>query len=129
MPTGRNGKAYEPESVVGVLRVRPVDWFATVTVAFGTTAPVESVTVPVICPLADCAYPVAAKIEMHNMAAASVCAAFMAERASSCGYTTLVFTRILAIYPKKLLRRTLAGLFSTAYARGLRHTSTVNGIA
>src|SRR5208337_2739784 len=44
------GTKYWPESLLIASRRRPVSGFTTVTVAFGRTAPVESVTVPVISP-------------------------------------------------------------------------------
>ena len=53
--TGSNGNENAPASLVVVRRVCPVNWLLTDTAAPATMAPVESFTVPVIWPLADCA--------------------------------------------------------------------------
>jgi hypothetical protein len=47
-PTGTDGKAKRPASVVVCVCVTPVASFVAVTVAPGTTAPFASVTVPVM---------------------------------------------------------------------------------
>src|SRR5689334_17198873 len=48
VPGGRTGKEYAPESLVVMFQLPPVAWFCTFTVAPGTTAPVESTTMPLI---------------------------------------------------------------------------------
>src|SRR2546426_12349772 len=54
-PTGREEKAYNPESVVVCVLVTPVASFFAVTVAPGTTAPFVSRTEPVMLDVPVCA--------------------------------------------------------------------------
>jgi len=55
LPTGREEKAYKPESVVVCVLVTPVASFFAVTVAPGTTAPFTSRTDPVMLDVPVCA--------------------------------------------------------------------------
>src|SRR5215472_12534268 len=54
VPGGTSGKRYEPSPPVVVDCEKFVPTFVIVTVALGTTAPVGSVTVPVMTPCTDC---------------------------------------------------------------------------
>ena len=54
-PTGSSGTTKSPTSVLVVSRVRPVCSLVTTTLTFGITAPLESLTEPVIWPVAVCA--------------------------------------------------------------------------
>src|SRR5262245_7863315 len=51
LPVGSEGAVYSPAWSVTMVRVRPVPWFVSVTVAPGTAAPDVSVTVPRIVPV------------------------------------------------------------------------------
>ena len=55
LPTGREEKAYKPESVVVCVLVTPVASFFAVIVAPGTTAPFTSLTDPVMLDEPVCA--------------------------------------------------------------------------
>src|SRR5579872_4474552 len=55
MPFGRSGAVYSPISLVVTVRLNPVPLFVIVTVAWGTTAPVGSLTTPLIAPVIVCA--------------------------------------------------------------------------
>src|SRR5215471_16693554 len=58
-PVGTDAKAKTPSELLTVRRVSPESWFFNVILAFGTTAPDWSVTVPVSCPVRFCPYPAA----------------------------------------------------------------------
>src|SRR5215813_4466121 len=58
-PVGTDAKAKTPSELLTVRRVSPESWFFNVMLAFGTTAPDWSVTVPVSCPVRFCPYPAA----------------------------------------------------------------------